>query len=150
MKVAYLLMANERGSVAVLGLIALMLLGVMGAGMMALSIVDIAIAENHRDGVAAQYLAEAGAQWAIAKLKTDKDFTSQTETQINVTTYSIDENPNTLGSYTVTTERDPKMLNENQRLITSIGSINKAKRQITVQVVWLTNNRDSFEAIWNN
>jgi Tfp pilus assembly protein PilX len=143
-------MANERGSVAVLGLIALMLLGVMGTGMMALSIVDIAIAENHRDGVAAQYLAEAGAQWAIAKLKTDKDFTNQTETQINVTTYSIDENPNTLGSYTVTTERDPKMLNENQRLITSIGSINKAKRQITVQVVWLTNNRDSFEAIWNN
>lgn len=143
-------MANERGSVAVLGLIALMLLGVMGAGMMALSNVDIAIAENHRDGVAAQYLAEAGAQWAIAKLKTDKDFISQTETQINVTTYSIDGTPYTLGSYTVTTKHDPKMLNENQRLITSIGSINKAKRQITVQVVWLTNNRDSFEAIWNN
>jgi type II secretory pathway component PulK len=94
-------MLDERGSVAVLGLIVMMILVVMGAGIVTLSNIDVALAANHRDGVAAQYLAEAGAQWAIAKLKTDKDFTSQTETQKNITTYRMDENISTLGRYTV-------------------------------------------------
>ncbi len=143
-------MADERGSIAILGLIAMMLLGVMGAGMVTLNNVDVAIAANHRDGVAAQYLAEAGAQWAIANLKTDKDFISKTEKQKDITTYRIDEKGSTLGSYTVTTEFAPIMLNKNQRLITSIGTVNKAKRQITVQILWLTDQINSFEVIWNN
>ena len=143
-------MADERGSVAILGLIAMMLLGVMGAGMVTLSNIDVAIAANQRDGVAAQYLAEAGAQWAIANLKTDKDFISKTEKQKDITTYTIDEKGLTLGSYTVTTEFAPIMLNKNQRLITSIGTVNKAKRQITVQILWLTDQINSFEVIWNN
>lgn len=143
-------MADERGSVAILGLIAMMLLGVMVAGMVTLSNIDAAIAANQRDGVAAQYLAEAGAQWAIANLKTDKDFISKTEKQKDITTYTIDEKGSTLGSYTVTTELAPIILNKNQRLITSIGTVNKAKRQITVQILWLTDQIDSFEVIWNN
>ncbi|MDF2634694.1 MAG: hypothetical protein K0R78_1568 [Pelosinus sp.] len=143
-------MTNERGSVAVLGLIAMMLLGVIGAGMVTLSNIDVTIAANHRDGVAAQYLAEAGALWAIVKLKTDNDFVIKTETQKDITTYKIDDKPPILGSYTVTTKFAPKIFNKNQRLITSIGTVNKAKRQITVQILWLTDQADSFEIIWNN
>lgn len=143
-------MADERGLVAIFGLIAMMLLAVMGVGMVALSSIDATIAANHRDGVAAQYLAEAGAKWAIARLKTDKDFINKTEKQKDITIYRIDEKGSTLGSYTVTTEFAPKTLNKNQRLITSIGTVNKAKRQITVQILWLTDQIDSFEVIWNN
>ena len=143
-------MADERGLVAILGLIAMMLLLVMGAGMVTLSNIDATIAANQRDGVAAQYLAEAGAQWAITNLKTDKDFISKTEKQKDITTYTINEKGLTLGSYTVTTEFAPIILNKNQRLITSIGTVNKAKRQITVQILWLTDQINSFEVIWNN
>lgn len=143
-------MADERGLVAILGLIAMMLLAVMGAGMVTLSNIDTAIAANHRDGVTAQYVAEAGAQWAIARLKTDKDFISKTEKQKDITIYRINEKGSTHGSYTVTTEFAPKTLSKNQRLITSIGTVNQAKRQITVQILWLTDQIDSFEVIWNN
>jgi hypothetical protein len=46
----------------------------------------------------------------------------------------------------------PKTFNKNQRLITSIGigTVNKATRQITVQILWLTGQADSFEVIWIN
>ena len=143
-------MANERGSIAILGLIAMMLLGVMGAGLVTLSNVDVSIAANHRDGGAAQYLAEAGAQWAIVQLKTDTNFIIKTETQKDITTYRIDNEAIALAGYTVITKFAPSTFNKNQRLITSIGTVNKATRQITVQILWITDQADSFETIWNN
>ena len=141
---------NERGLAAVLALIAMMLLGIMGIGLIVLSKIDIEIAANHRDGVAAQYVAEGGIQWAIVQLKTDPDFVIETKAQKNVTTYVIDENGSTFASCTVTTTFKPTTADENLRVVTSIGSVHKAKRQISTQIRLSAGKEDPLEVIWDD
>lgn len=142
---------NERGLATVLALIAMMLLGIMGIGLMVLSKIDIEIAANHRDGVAAQYVAEGGIQWAIVQLKTDPDFVIETKAQKNVTTYVIDENGSTFASCTVvTTTLKPTTTDENLRVVTSIGSVNKAKRQISTQIRLPVGKEEPLEVIWDD
>jgi len=139
---------KERGSVAILGLIAMMLLLVMGSGMLILSNIDLEIAANHRDGISAQYLAEAGVQWAIVQLKTNTDFIIQTGVN-NVTTTENLDTKTFSGVYKVTTGPDSKTNNQGIRLIRSIGTVNKAKRQITAKVLLATNKTDPLEIIWD-
>jgi Tfp pilus assembly protein PilX len=141
---------RERGSVTILGLIAIMLLGVMGSGLIMLSKIDVEIAANHRDGISAQYLAEAGVRWAIVKLKTDPDFIFQTGTNNNVTTTKFLDTKASSEIYQVTTGPDSKTSNKAIRLIRSIGMVNKAKRQITAQVQLPTNKTDPLKIIWDN
>jgi len=141
---------SERGLAAVLALIAMMLLGIMGIGLMGLSKIDIEIAANHRDGVAAQYVAEGGIQWAIVQLKTDPDFVIETKIQKNVTTYVIDKNGSTFASCTVTTTLKSTTNDENLRVVTSIGSVNKAKRQISTQIRLPAGKEDPLEVIWDD
>lgn len=127
-------MGCQRGSAAILGLIMMMLLGSMGATLLMLSKTDLQIATNHRDGIAAQYLAEAGIQYAVAKLKTDLDFVSQTESKkLSTTSVSLGAMPTT-GNYTVQTGPDPEINNTKIRLITATGIVNQAKRQINAQI----------------
>lgn len=128
-------MDGERGSATLLGIIAMMLLGLIGLGMMTRSTIELEIATNHRDGVAAQYLAEAGVQWAVAKLKTDDEFISQTESKDFIITSEIFGALSPIGSYNVKTGPDSKTSGKNVRLIRSIGTVNKAKRQIIVKIL---------------
>lgn len=141
---------RERGSAAILGLIAMMLLGIISSGLIMLSTIDLEIAAVHRDGVAAQYLAEAGVQWAIIKLKTDTNFLIQTEATNNVTTSKTSDTKTNSGIYKVTTEPDSKTSNKSIRLIRSIGTVNNAYRQITVQIQLPENATDSIKIIWDN
>jgi polysaccharide pyruvyl transferase WcaK-like protein len=141
--------ANEQGSVAVLGLIAIMLLVVMGSGLLILSNIDLEIAANHRDGISAQYLAEAGIQWAIVQLKIDTNFIIQTGAN-NVTNTENLDTKTFSGVYQVTTGPDSKTNNQNIRLIRSIGTVNKAKRQTTAQVLLPINKTDPLAIIWGN
>lgn len=143
------ILRSERGLAAILALIAMMLLGIMGIGLIVLSKIDIEISANHRDGVAAQYIAEGGIQWAIVQLKTDPNFVIETKTKKNVTTYVIDENRSTVASCTVTTTLKPAITDENLRVVTSIGSVNKAKRQISAQIRLPVGKGDPFEVIWD-
>ncbi|GMA99443.1 hypothetical protein [Pelosinus sp. IPA-1] len=128
-------MNNERGSAALLGIIAMMLLGLIGIGMMTRSRIELEVATNHRDGVAAQYVAEAGIQWAITKLKIDDEFKGQTESKDFITTSEILGTLSPIGSYNVKIGPDSKTTNKNVRLIRSIGTVNKAKRQINVKIL---------------
>jgi Tfp pilus assembly protein PilX len=141
---------REQGSVTILGLIVIMLLGVMGSGLIILSKIDVEIAANHRDGISAQYLAEAGVKWAIIKLKTDPDFIIQTETNNNLTTTKILDTKASSEIYQVTTGPDSKTNNKAIRLIRSIGTINTSKRQVTAQVLLPINKTDPLEIIWDN
>lgn len=128
-------MDNERGSATLLGIIAMMLLGLIGLGMMTRSRIELEIATNHRDGAAAQYVAEAGIQWAITKLKIDDEFINQTASKDIITTSEILGTLSPIGSYNIKIGPDSKTTNKNVRLIRSIGTVNKAKRQIIVKVL---------------
>lgn len=140
--------AQERGSVAILGLMVMMLLGVIGSGLLLLSKVDVEIATNHRDGIAAQYLAEAGVQLALVKLRTDINFIRETGTN-NVTT-TKNFNTGLTRKYTITTGPDSNSSNDEMRFIRSIGSVNKAHRQITAQILLPAYLSDSLKIIWSN
>ena len=139
---------NERGIVAVVALIVMMVMGVMGTGLMVLGTIDAEIAANHRDGVAAQYVAEAGIQWALVKLKTNPAFVMQTVTQENITTYTIERLSNSSGICTVKTKPGPAVAHNNLRIITSTGVVNKAIRQVRVQVC-LPSDKEDTKVIWD-
>ncbi|QDR80337.1 hypothetical protein [Sporomusa termitida] len=62
------LINNSRGSAGMLAILAMLFLGIIGGAYAALSTSNVTTAARTRDNIAAQYLAEAGAQWAIAQL----------------------------------------------------------------------------------
>lgn len=145
-------MGSQRGSAALLGIMMMMLLGSLGATLLMLGKTDIQIAANHRDGIAAQYLAEAGVQYVIVKLKTDLNFVSQTKTNIQVTTSeSLGKIP-TVGRYTVQAGPDSSVTTTNTRLIIATGIVNQAKRQVVAKITLpMTSTEESpFIIIWNN
>lgn len=148
MAVAYI-RGQEHGSVAILGLITMMLLGIIGSGFLMLSKIDIEIAGNHRDGIAAQYLAEAGVQLSIVKLKTDPNFVIQTGAN-NITITNILDFEANSQIYKVTTGPDNQTSNKDIRLIRSIGTVNKAKRQVTAHVFLSKNQVEALKIIWGN
>jgi len=143
-------MGRERGSATLLALIMMMLLGSMGMALLLLSNTDLQIASNHRDGIRAQYLAEAGIQYGVSKLKTDAEFVSQTETGINITTSTLGALP-TAGSYTVQTGPDPQFNNTKTRQIVATGMVNQAKRQVVANITLAvtTGECQPLMIIWN-
>ena len=142
-------MNSERCSVALLSMIMMLLLSLLGAALLMLSKTDLQIATNHRDGIAAQYLAEAGIQCAIAKLRTDPDFVSQSKTSIQIATSESLGTTTTTGSHTVQTGPNSSVTNESTRLITATGVVNQARRQITVNVT-LPAEDSPFSSKWSN
>lgn len=125
----------ESGSAGISALLFMLLLGVIGGAYVAITSSELNTAASYRDGVAAQYLAEAGVQHALVKLKTNEDgFINKTNT-LNKTSENTfkssikNSTASTAGSYTVTVTGSG-----NTRTITSIGTVNKAKRQLVVTV----------------
>lgn len=127
-------MSSERGSVALLSMMMMLMLSSLGVALLMLSKTDVQIAANHRDGIAAQYLAEAGIQYAIAKLKTDPDFVSQTKTNIQITTSESLGTIPTVGIYIVQVGPNSNAANESTRLIAATGVVNQARRQIAANI----------------
>jgi Tfp pilus assembly protein PilX len=59
---------NQSGSASLVALVAMLVLGVLGNYFISMSSTEVNMAANYRDGIAAQYLAEAGARHAIVEL----------------------------------------------------------------------------------
>jgi len=123
-------MEHQRGAVAILGIIMMMLLASLGATLLMLSKTNIQIAANHRDGIAAQYVAEAGIRYAITRLKTDTDFVLKTETVTYMETTALLGPMSTNRKYIVHIGPDPATTNTKVRLITATGIVNEAQRQV--------------------
>lgn len=126
---------SERGSVMLMAIIVMTLLLGLGGAFILLSSTEVDISKDYRNGVAAQYLAEAGVQWAIVKLKTDPDFVAKTGILPEVTTNFAAKNAGTptAGSYTVKVTGSGTT-----RIITSTGTVGSgktaAKRQVILHV----------------
>ena len=130
----------NQGSAGIVALIIMTVLGVFGAAFVAVSSSEIGISSNHRDGVAAQYLAEAGAQWAIAQLKgTTADnvlFQSDTNNDAGISVTVNKNSGATAGSYKVkvkNTSGDSK-----KRTVEVTGTINNSIRNINFDVILAT------------
>lgn len=140
-------MERERGSATVMGIVLMLLLACMGAALLLLSKTNLEIAASRRDGIAAQYLAEAGVQIAVIKLKTDPGFILQTETKSSIMTRDFDSGA-AVKNYTVATGPVPGSMNKDERIIISTGTVNKASRQIIANVLLPMPGRN-FTTIWN-
>lgn len=145
-------MKGEQGSVAVFAIIMMMVLSAMGAVLLTLSRTEVEIAINHRDGIAAQYVAEAGIQAAVAKLKTDPLLVEQTGRGSYITTSQALGLMPTIGTYTVQIGPDSITTNKNNRLITAVGVAQQAQRQVVVNVTVPVpmSESNSFIITWAN
>lgn len=126
---------QEQGSASILAVIVMTLLLVLGGAFILLSSTEADISRDYRNGVAAQYLAEAGVQWAIVKLKTEPSFVNSTGNNTGITTTSAvqNEGTTTAGTYTVKVAGTGTT-----RTITSTGAVGNgltaAKRQVILNV----------------
>lgn len=123
-----------QGSAGIMALIALSLVMALGSFVVMLASSESNISANFRDGIAAQYLAEAGVQDAIVKLKTDTGFAAATQVSTissanTVNSSTVKNSGPTSGTYTATVTGVG-----NTRKIISIGTVNQAKRQIVVRI----------------
>lgn len=109
---------NTKGAGA-LAIIVLLFLGIIGAAFTTLSNSSLLTASRTRDDIGAQYLAEAGAQWAIAQIKANANYTT-------ANTSSTSVNP---GSYLVRVENV-----SSTKKIVSTGTINGSSRTVVLIV----------------
>lgn len=135
---------GHKGSAGIMALIVLPLLMALGTALVILTSSESNISANFRDGIAAQYLAEAGVQHAIVKLKTDTSFVTATQVSTiaaaNTLNSSAAKNSGaTAGTYTVTVTGSG-----NVRKIISIGTVNKAKRQVVVNITLPSGNSNEI------
>lgn len=141
-------MNNERGMITILGLIMILLLILMGTTLLMLSTTNLQIATSHQEGLTAQYLAEAGIQSAITKLKTNGDFVSQTEKEDQVITADFFSTLAITSSYKVQIGPDPKSTNKDLRLVIATGMVNHAQRRIIAHIT-LAKATNDYKIIWN-
>jgi len=141
MRIIYNLMRSNTGSAGIMAIIAMVLLGTVGAAHIALSSTEGRLASNFRDGTAAQYLAEDGALWARIQLDINRGnnstLISDTDSAAGHSYTSATKNINTptAGSYTVIIKRDATdSANASKRQIISTGTANGASRQVVMTV----------------
>ncbi|MCX7780942.1 MAG: pilus assembly PilX N-terminal domain-containing protein, partial [Negativicutes bacterium] len=109
---------GNRGSVGVLSIIVMLVLSLLGAAFIAITATEVNTSANYRDGVAAQYLAEAGANRGIAELMANPDWTG------NADQYNLGR-----GFYRVQAAAAG-----NNRTITATGVVGNATRSVVVRV----------------
>lgn len=127
------IMLGKRGSAGILAVIVMMLLGVLGAGLVSLSSTEVNTSANFRDGITAQYMAEAGAMWATSQLDTARGNNSDMIAQTN--SASGKSYPSATRPYTVLIKRDPNdSANSDKRQIISTATVNGASRQVVMTV----------------
>jgi hypothetical protein len=110
------LINNSRGSVGLLAIMAMLFLGIIGGAYATLSTSNVTTAARTRDDIAAQYLAEAGAQWAIAQLTANINYATA-----GYTSPIKNAGTPTAGTYTVTVVQNGSAIT-----ITSVGRVNNA------------------------
>jgi hypothetical protein len=120
-----------------LALLTMAILGALGAAYVALSSSEVSTGAVYRDGVSAQYIAEAGARWAALQVKNKVGTVvtdSNTATGATYSSGALGTSPSG-GSYTVTIRRDPASPNDsNRRQVSAIGTVGPAKRKIVYTI----------------
>ncbi|CUH94090.1 putative membrane protein [Propionispora sp. 2/2-37] len=111
LRVMFEKMPGQKGMVAAVVLIVLMLLLGLGSAMLRISISEWLLAANYTDGIAAQYLAEAGAKLALSRLAKDPSWAGGKG--------SLGE-----GHYKV-------YVNTSAQKLVSTGTVRRASRQIS-------------------
>ncbi|SDE84290.1 pilus assembly PilX N-terminal domain-containing protein [Sporomusa acidovorans] len=116
---------SQRGAAALMAILVMTLLLVIGSGLARLSLTDVGTAGNYRDGLAAQYLAEAGAKRALSEIRRSETGEWPGETR------EFD-----MGNYEVKANYEVKpVVNQGMyRIITAIGTVNRATRTVVVTV----------------
>lgn len=125
---------RDRGSAAITALIVMTMLAIVGTAAAALSSTEGAIAAGYRDGIAAQYLAEAGALWAITQLKKENSVViTNIQTTGEYQAVSSAKNSNTTtGNYQISITNPHFPLDKGSRTITSVGIVAGSKAARTV------------------
>jgi len=116
------LIKEERGSAGILSIITMLLLGVVGAAYISLSSSEVNSSASYRNGVAAQFLAEAGARRAIVELDKDNNWTGTANWQTMGSGV-------TEGKYTVTVTSSG-----DDRIVISKGVVGNATRIMKLTV----------------
>lgn len=134
----------QSGSVGILAVIVLALLGVLSAGLVLRTTTEMSMAANYRNGVAAQALAESGARWGKTlfydtttrhTIITDTDVSPKTYVNMGQGTGFVFGNGSTAGTIKVTIGRDPKdPSNPVKREIRSVAQVGSAHRQIILSI----------------
>ena len=114
---------RQKGSAAILAVFIMALLGALGTAYIALSSTEMKTAISFRDGVAAQCLAEAGAKRALLKLNQNPGWMPSPSPFVE----TLGAIP-TVGRYEVAVANN----GGNKRTVTSIGIVNKARRQVVL------------------
>lgn len=108
---------EERGSAGILSVITVLLLSVAGAAYLSLSSSENSSSASYRNGVAAQFLAEAGARQAIVELDKNASWTGVSDVAMG--------SGITAGSYTVTVAATGQ-----DRIVVAKGVVGNAARRI--------------------
>ncbi len=134
MRSVVLLLANlfkntksETGSVAIVALVIMVVLGALGATLIQQSSTGSKISASYSDGIAAQYLAEAGIEHAKVELA-NQSYPTTADGIKKVVDEKLTNQKlinGSTASYSVTIRYA-----NNSYTITSIGTVNKAKRQV--------------------
>jgi len=129
---------EQKGSAGVLAVIMSALLLLVGGGYLAIAKTERATAASYRDGIAAQYLAEAGLQDAVAQLKADtagtgiRDASKSATGTPSVVSGIINSGP-TSGTYSWTVKKSAADT-DRTRTVTSVGAVGSSKRTIIATV----------------
>lgn len=125
------ILKNNTGSAGILALIAMVFFGILGGAYVTLSSSSVKTSANFRDNIAAQYLAEAGAQWAIAQISTTPSYGNKA-----ITAYSQKKNTGTptAGTYEVTVKPSSDPAKPTEKIITAIGKVNQSERTVVLHV----------------
>lgn len=116
---------NSSGSVGMLAILAMLFVGIIGGAYVTLSASNVTASARTRDDIAAQYLAEAGAQWAIAQLTANAKYAT-----VGYTSPTKNAGTPTAGVYKVKITQNP----DNTITIESIGVVNKSiSRTVSLQ-----------------
>jgi len=143
--------SKNRGSAGIAALIMMTILLSAGTAAIILSSTESTIAGGYRDGIAAQYLAEAGALWALTQLKKEN---SEVITNIQTTgEYKAISSTNknsgaTKGLYQVSIKNPDYPQDKGSRVITAIGTVSASKAARTVGL--LTNEMRDTGGIYKN
>lgn len=117
----YSLLIEEKGSVGILSVIVMLLLGVVGAAYISLSSTEVSSSASYRNGVAAQFLAEAGARRAIVELDKNNAWTGVANVSLG--------SGSTAGQYTVVVTAA-----DSDRTVVAQGTVGNAVRKVVLRL----------------
>lgn len=143
--------AKNRGSAGITALIVMMILVSAGMAAISLSSTESTIASGYRDGIAAQYLAEAGALWALTQLKKEnREVITNIQTTGEYKTSSLTNKNSgvTKGTYQVSMTNPDYPQDKGSRVITAVGTVSGSKAARTVGL--LVNGMRNTGGIYEN